>query len=312
MNTPTLVHAGLDISKATLELHFQGEDLAFTHDAKGCAALIQYLRKSSKPVHVICEATGGWERPILDALHSAAIALSVVNPRQVRDFAKATGLRAKTDRIDARVLAGFGLHIQPALTPPPSAAQRELAAWVTRRQQIQLMLQAEMTRLIPGLPRTIVKDLESSILRLRKQLARIKQRLAQLIASTPELSAKAERLCSIQGVGPATAAALLGHLPELAEFNSQAIAALAGLAPFNDDSGPRRGVRHIAGGRPIVRSALYMAAFSASRCNPVLKPFFERMRTKGKPYKVAMIATARKLLTTLSIALQNPNFSPCQ
>jgi transposase len=312
MNTPTLVHAGLDVSKATLDLHLQGRSWQFAHDPAGCAALIKCLRQSQQPIHVICEATGGWERPVLDALHTAAVAVSVVNPRQVRDFAKATGRLAKTDRIDARVLADFGLHIQPSATPPPSPQQAELAAWVTRREQVQLMLSAEMARLhIPGLPKALCKDLNASIARLQKQLAAIKKRLARLLAETPQLAAKSARLCAIQGVGPGTAATLLAHLPELGTLSRQTIAALAGLAPFNNDSGPRRGLRHIAGGRTIVRSALYMAAFSASRCNPILKPFFLRMRASGKPYKVAMIATARKLLTTLNTSLQNPDFSPC-
>jgi transposase len=311
MKTPTLVHAGLDIAKATLEFHLQGQAWQFPHDPGGCAALIKRLRASKEPVQVICEATGGWERPVLGALHAAAIPVSVVNPRQVRDFARASGLRAKTDRIDARVLASFGEHIQPSPTPPPSAQQVELAAWVTRRDQIQGMLQAEIARQIPGLPKAVSKDLAASIARLRKQLAAVKERLARLLDASPPLAAKSARLCSIQGVGPGTAATLLGLLPELGTLNSKTIAALAGLAPFNDDSGPRRGQRHICGGRTLVRSALYMAAFSASRCNPVLKPFFLRLRTSGKPYKVALIATARKLLTTLNTSLQNPNFSPC-
>jgi transposase len=311
MNIPTLVHAGIDVAKATLDLHLQGQTWQFPHDPPGCAALIKQLRACGLPVQVICEATGGWERPLLGALHAAAIPLSVVNPRQVRDFAKGTGQRAKTDRIDARMLAMFGLHVQPAPTPPPSAQQVELTAWVTRREQIQLMLQAEIARKIPGLPKTIRRDLQASIARLQKQLAKIKTRLAQLLAASPQLAEKSARLCAIQGVGPGTAATLLGHLPELGTLSKQTIAALAGLAPFNDDSGPRRGTRHIAGGRTIVRSALYMAAFSASRCNPVLKPFFLRLRASGKPYKVALIATARKLLTTLNTSLQNPDFSPC-
>jgi transposase len=301
----------VDIAKATLELHLQGQAWQFTHDPKGCAALIRRLRASKQSVQVICEATGGWERPILGALHKAAIPVSVINPRQVRDFAKASGLQAKTDRIDARVLASFGAAIGPAPTPPSSAQQQELAAWVTRRNQIQLMLQAENARQIPGLPKAVSKDLNASIARLRKQLEAVKKRLAGLLAASAPLAAKSARLCSIQGVGPATAATLLGHLPELGTLPSKTIAALAGLAPFNDDSGPRHGLRHIAGGRTSVRSALYMAALSASRCNPVLKPFFLRLRNSGKPFKVALIATARKLLSTLNTSLLNPNFSPC-
>ena len=308
---PLLVHAGLDIAKATLDLHLQGQSLTFAHDPAGCAALVVRLRALSAPVQVVCEATGGWERPVVAALHAAQIALTITNPRQVRDFARGRGRRAKTDRIDAQMLAEFGAANLPEPTPAPSAAQAELAAWVTRREQLQAMLSAETTRQIPGLPKAVARDLAAAIVRLQKQLAKVTVRLAALLAATPELAAKAARLCSIQGVGPGTAATLLGHLPELGTREGRTLAALAGLAPFNDDSGPRRGQRHIAGGRASVRSALYMAAFNAIRYNPVLKPFYERLRAAGKPFKVALIATARKLLTTLNTLLQNPHLTPC-
>ena len=306
----TLVHAGLDIAKATLDLHLQGQAWSYPHDPPGCAALLARLQIGA-PVQVICEATGGWERPIVAALHAAGQPVSVVNPRQVRDFARGRGRRAKTDRIDAQMLAEFGAANTPAPTPAPSAAQAELSAWVTRREQLAAMLRAERARQIPGLPKPVAKDLAASIARLEKQLAKIVAHLAATIATTPELAAKSTRLCALQGVGPGTAATLLGHLPELGTLTGAAIAALAGLAPFNDDSGPRKGQRHIAGGRTSVRCALYMAAFNAIRYNPILKPFYERLRAAGKPFKVALIATARKLLTTLNTLLQNPHFIPC-
>jgi transposase len=308
---PTLVHAGLDISKTTLDLHLQGRALSFPHDPPGCAALLACLQKAGAPVQVVCEATGGWERPVVAALHAAGQAVSIVNPRQVRDFARGCGRRAKTDRIDAQMLAQFGSANLPAATAPPGAAQTELTAWVTRREQIQAMLVAERARQIPGLPAAVLKNLRASIARLEKELAKVSARLAELVASTADMTAKAERLRLIKGVGPGTVATLLGHLPELGTLEGGAIAALAGLAPFNDDSGPRRGQRHIAGGRASVRSALYMAAFNAVRYNPVLKPFFDRLRAAGKPFKVALIASARKLLTTLNTLLQNPHFIPC-
>ena len=307
----TLVHAGLDIAKATLDLHLQGRAWSFPHDPPGCAALLARVRTAGGPVQVICEATGGWERPVVAALHAAGQALSVVNPRQVRDFARGRGRRAKTDRIDAQMLAEFGAANTPAPTPAPSAAQAELAAWVTRREQLQAMLCAERTRQIPGLPKPVAKDLAASITRLEKQLAKVTAHLAATLAATPELAAKSARLCTIAGVGPGTTATLLGHLPELGTLTGPTIAALAGLAPFNDDSGPRRGQRHIAGGRASVRCALYMAAFNAIRYNPILKPFYERLRAAGKPFKVALIATARTLLTTLNTLLHTPRFIPC-
>lgn len=312
MNTPTLVYAGMDISKRTLELSLHGQVLQFSHDAPGCASLMETLRTLKTPVQVICEATGGWERPVLGALHRAAVPVAVLNPRQVRDFAKATGRLAKTDRIDAQVLALFGSHFKPAATPAPSDAQRELSAWVTRRDQIQAILLGEKTRLIPGLPKSILKQLKASIAHLERELEKIKLHLNKLISDSSQLAEKAQRLQAFQGVGPGTSATLLGLLPELGTLNNHQIAALAGLAPFNDDSGPRKGTRRIAGGRAAVRCALYMAALSATRYNPVLKPFFARLRAKGKPHKLALIATARKLLCALNTCLLNPNFSPCK
>ena len=310
MTTP-FVYAGLDIAKASLDLHLNDQAGNFTHDPAGCSALVARLQTLGSPVLVVCEATGGWERPVVAALQAAHIPVAIVNPRQVRDFARGRGRRAKTDRIDAQMLAQFGVANQPTPTPEPNATQVELAAWVTRREQLQAMLSAERARQIPGLPKTIARDLAASIARLEKHLAKITAKLAALLANTPELKLKAARLCSIAGVGPGTAATLLGHLPELGSRNGRTLAALAGLAPFNDDSGPRRGQRRIAGGRTTVRCALYMAAFNAARYNPILKAFFTRLLLAGKPFKVALIATARKLLTTLNTLLQKPTFFPC-
>ena len=311
MHPPLVHYAGLDIAKATLDLHLQGQHTRCAHDAPGCAALVARLQALAQPVHVVCEATGGWERPIVAALHAAGIAVSVVNPRQVRDFARGRGQRAKTDAIDAALLAAFGAANAPAPTSAPSAAQAELAAWVTRREQLQAMLAAEEARQVPGLPKAVAKDLAASVARLARHLEKVRAQLAALLARDAVLATKAARLCSIKGVGPGTAATLLGHLPELGTLDRRQAAALAGLAPFADDSGPRKGPRHIAGGRASVRTALYMASLSASRANPVLKPFYQRLRAAGKPCKLALIAVARKLLGVLNTLLQNPHFTPC-
>ena len=308
---PPLVYAGLDIAKATLDLHLLGQSARFCHDAKGCAALVAHLQALGQPVHVVCEATGGWERPVVAALHAAGLPLTITNPRQVRDFARGRGQRAKTDRIDAQMLAAFGSANAPAPTLAPTAVQAELAAWVTRREQLQTMLTIERGRLLPGLPGAVARDLAASIAQLEARLAQVVARLATLVAQNEELAAKAARLCLLKGVGAGTAATLLGHLPELGQTSGGQIAALAGLAPFADDSGPRKGTRHIAGGRASVRSALSMAAFNACRCNHVLKAFYQRLRAAGKPFKVALIATARKLLCVLNTLLQNPHFTPC-
>lgn len=238
---PATVHVGLDIAKASLDLFHQGRARIFTHDPAGCASLIAQLRKIDASCHVVCEATGGWERPIVQALHAAKITISIVNPRQVRDFARGAGRRAKTDRIDAQMLAEFGKVHSPVATPPPAPAQAELAAWVTRREQLQAMLIAETARQIPGLPESVLTDLQASISQIKNRLTQAISHIATLLKVTPEIAAKATRLCAFQGVGPGTAATLLAHLPELGHASDRAIAALAGLAPFNDDSGPRRG-----------------------------------------------------------------------
>jgi transposase len=307
----TPIYVGLDVAKETLDVHHQGQARGFRHDPPGCADFIAWLRQFDRPIQVVCEATGGWERPVVAALFEAQIPLSIVNPRQVRDFARGAGRRAKTDRLDARSLAEFGTQHHPRPTPQPSPTQAELAAWVSRREQLQAMVLAEQARHIPGLPATIVADLDASLQALRQRLAEAVAHIAKLLQADAVLAQKAARLRAFQGVGPGTTATLLAHLPELGHLSDRAIAALAGLAPFAHDSGPRKGQRRIAGGRLSVRCALYMAALSATRFNPVLRPFYQRLRAAGKPFKVALIATARKLLTTLNSTLKNPKFTPC-
>ena len=307
INPPLVHHAGLDIARATLDLHFQGQSARFAHDAPSCAALISRLQAFGAPVHVIREATGGWERPVCGPPLRGPRTFHH-QPTPGARLCPGPRPRAKTDAIDARMLAAFGAANAPAATPAPTAAQAEWSAWVTRREQLQTMLTIERGRLIPGLPKAVAKELAASVAALEKRLAKIVASVAALLAHDEMLAAKAARLCLLKGVGPGTAATLLGHLPELGRLGRGQIAALAGLAPFADDSGPRRGQRHIAGGRASVRRALYMAAFNACRANPILKAFYQRLRAAGKPFKVALIATARKLLTTL---LQNPHFIPC-
>ena len=310
MNTP-YVYVGMDISKAQLDVDRQGVPQAFTHDQKGCAQLIAALRSLGRPVLVVCEATGGWERPVVSALRAAGIALKICNARQVRDYAKGTGRLAKTDPIDASVLSAFGVSLGCEPSVAPSAQQSELAMWVTRPEQVLETLRAETNRVVAGLPKALIKHLEASKRWLEGQKKHIECELARLVAANAALAAKSKRLRLIRGVGNVSVYTLLGHLlPELGSLRRGQIAALVGLAPFNDDSGPRRGPRPIRGGRANVRSVLYMAALTAARSNPVLKRFYDRLR-KTKPFKVALIATARKLLTTLNHLLKNPQFNPC-
>jgi transposase len=309
MSIPIL-HVGLDIAKKSLDFDLCGSAVHLNYDPAGCKKLLARLIAIPGRIHVICEATGGWERTVVAALHAAAIPVSVVNPRQVRDYARASGRLAKTDQIDAQVLSAFGRAIQPRPTTPPEPVQAQVAAWVTRREQLQLMLNAELCRQMPGLPKAVVTHLAKSIARLERELKKVIETISALIASDRKMSEAAVRLHAFQGVGPGTVAVLLGHLPELGTLEDNSLAALAGLAPLNNDSGPRRGQRHIAGGRASVRTALYMAAFNAVRFNPILRPFYQRLRANGKPFKVALIATARKLLTALNTALKDPSFVP--
>lgn len=305
-----IIHVGLDVAKKSLDADLCGSALHLSYDPGGCQKLLTRLLALPGQIHVICEATGGWERSVVAALHAAAIPVSVVNPRQVRNYARASGRLAKTDQIDAQVLSAFGQAIQPRPTAPPAPVQAQVEAWVTRREQLQWMLNAELCRQMPGLPKAVAVHLAKSIAHLQKELKKVVATISTLIAGDPKMKVAAVRLQSFQGVGPGTVAVLLGHLPELGTVADNSIAALAGLAPLNNDSGPRRGQRHIAGGRASVRTALYMAAFNAIRYNPILRPFYQRLRANGKPFKVALIATARKLLTALNTALQDPNFAP--
>lgn len=304
------VYVGMDISKMQLDVDLQGVAQVYRHDGAGCKKLMADLRQVGHPVVVVCEATGGWERPVVGALRAAGIGVKLCNARQVRDFAKGIGRLAKTDRIDATVLSAFGQHHRFAPSAAPSAEQSELALWVTRREQIVEMLKVEKTRVVPGLPKAVEKHLQTSQRWLLAQQKQIEEVIARLIAQNAAMEAKAGRLRLIRGIGKVSVYTLLGHLPELGSLSRTQIATLVGLAPLNDDSGPRRGARHIRGGRANVRRVLYMAAFSATRSNPILKAFYQRLR-QTKPFKVALIATARKLLTTLNHLLKNPQFNPC-
>ncbi len=304
-------YLGLDIAKLTLDLspHPGLTQRTLPNLAAGHRKLIKALRTLPSPIQLICEATGGYEHHVLFALHQAQIPFTLVNPRQVRDFARASGLLAKTDRLDAAVLAEYGRVFQPAATPVRTQIQERLRALVTRRQELlglrtQEQLRAEhhhdsfVCRHAVGLQRTLQKHLEQ-----------IETELAALEASNAMLHAQVERLSSIQGVGQRTAWLLLAALPELGTLDRGQAAALAGLAPYNHDSGPYRGQRHIAHGRPLARTALYMAALVAARCNPVLRPLYQRLRLAGKPAKVALVALMRKLVELANLLLKNPQLA---
>jgi transposase len=301
----TFDHLGVDVSKATLDCRLGKTHRQFTNHAKGFALLADWITQTKRPTRVVCEATGPYHRELVLALQQAGIGVCVLNPRQVRDYAKSQGLLAKTDKIDAAVLADYGNRFQPRLTERVSQTQLQLEAWVERRQQLVELITAEKNRLQPTPPPAIVSSIKKLLRLLEKQKADIEAQIQKLIASDPLLQRQVSCLTQVQGVGSLTAISLLSALPELGRLSRQQVAALAGLAPRNRDSGTFKGQRMIGGGRPKARRALYMSALVACFKNPVLKPFYLRLIAKGKPFKVALTAAMRKLLIHLNSLLKN-------
>lgn len=257
---------------------------------------------------VICEATGGYEQPLVRALHAAHLPVSIVEAGRVRHFAKAQGWRAKTDPIDATVLSQYGQTFAPPPTPAPTAVQVQLAELSRRRQQLLETFTTETNRAAHYTDKLRLRQTRQLQRLLQQQIAACDAALAELIATDATLKTRAQRLDAIPGVGPVTAATVLAELPELGHVSHPAAAALAGVAPYNHDSGDHAGPRHIAGGRKIIRCALYMAALSAVRFDPILKAFYQRLRLQGKKPKVALVAVMRKLVVLMNRLLKNPHF----
>ncbi len=300
---PVTVYAGVDVAKASLQLHLQGRQAEFTNQPAGLAQLCQKL-KTIPHVHVVCEATGGYERLLVQAMHQAQIPVSVTNPAQVRAAAQAQGKRAKTDRIDAALLTDYGQRYQPKPTPPTTSSQDQLVAltqWLTQLVQAQALAktQAEhhQAAFVCGRHAKLMAH-------FRSQIAAVEKQIRALLAKDAQLQQRVDCLDEIKGVGHRTAWLVLAHMPELGQLNRQEVAALAGLAPWTRESGTMKGMRCIGGGRPEVRLALYMAALCAARCNPVLQPFYQRLRAKEKPAKVALTAVMRRLLVYMNYQIK--------
>ncbi len=305
-NTPIL-YVGLDVAKSSLQLDLAGQSHALANDAKGHARLLKLLR-DHPDAHLVCEATGGYEQPALRALHAARMPVSVVEAGRVRHFAKARGQRAKTDPLDAAVLSAYGRALRPAATPAPTATQARLAELSTRRLQLLATRTAESNRAAHYTEKLTVRQARGLLKRLDQQIDQCDQAIGQLIAGDEQLQAKAQRLDAIPGVGAVTAATVLAELPELGRLSDGAAAALVGVAPYNRDSGQGRGSRHIGGGRVAVRCALFMATLSAVKHDPILKAFYQRLRSAGKKPKVALVAAMRKLVLLMNRLLKNPDF----
>lgn len=299
------VFIGIDVSKARLDVAMRpsAEKLSAINDEAGIRALVKRLSEL-KPALIVLEATGGLERSVAGALGSVQLPVVIVNPRQVRDFARATGQLAKTDRIDAEVLARFAEAVRPPLRPLPDEVSLELRALIARRRQLIEMMVAERNRLSAA-PRAVRKRIEAHLRWLEAELERADKDLDQSIRQSPIWQEHQDLLRSVPSIGPVVSRTLLAELPELGKLNRKQIAALVGVAPFNRDSGTFRGRRGIWGGRASVRAVLYMAALVASRRNSVIRDFYKRLREKGKAPKVALVACMRKLLTILNAMIKH-------
>ena len=304
MNKGTFI--GVDIAKDSFEFVAYGDDRHFnmSNDGTGIRQAVEQIQKLS-PELVVLEATGGYEHPLVAALSIAKLPVVVINPRQVRDFAKATGQLAKTDAIDAAVLAQFAAVIKPDLRPIADADMLLLKEVVSRRQQLVEMLVAERNRMGIAHNPSVKADIQAHIDWLRKRLNEADGELRRQIKESPVWRAKDDLLRTVPGVGPMTSVALLANLPELGRLNRHQIAALVGVAPFNRDSGMMRGKRAVWGGRSSLKAILYMAALSATKWNPAIKTFYERLCASGKPKKVALTACMRKLLIVLNSMMKN-------
>ena len=301
---------GIDVSKAQLDVAVRptGKRWVLPYDETGIEGLIPQI-VDLEPALVLLEATGGLELPLVAALAAAALPVVVVNPRQVRDFAKATGTLAKTDTLDAGVLAHFADAVRPEVRPLQDAETQVLNSLTARRHQVMTMLVSEKNRLGTASgavsPRAVSPRIEAHIAWLEQELSDLDKGLRQTLRQSPVWREKDDLLRTVPGVGPQLSLTLLAHLPELGTLDRKQIAALVGVAPYNRDRGTRRGKRAVWGGRSRVRAVLYMGALVASRHNPAVRDFYQRLLAAGKPKKVALVASMRKLLVTLNAMLKH-------
>ncbi len=301
------IYFGVDVCKESLAFCGAGVAGQVANNAPGQRRLLARLPKGA---HLIIEASGGYERELVSVAQQSAVPVSVVNPRQVRDFARGVGRLAKTDPIDAEMLARFGAAVNPPPDAVPTAAEVALQELLSARQQLveerTVLLQQQTQHL-----NSIVRRLDSARLKLlQRQIKQLQLAIGSILEEQPALKQKVERLQQVKGIGLITAVTCVALCPELGSLSRGQTAALVGVAPYDDDSGARRGRRHIAGGRAKLRRALYMAAISAIRSNPVLRRFYQQLRQRNKPSKVALVAVIRKLAILLNHLLRNPSFLP--
>jgi transposase len=301
------IYAGIDVAKATLDMAIsnQKEIRSFTNDENGINQLVHYLKKEP-PAIIVMEATGGLEKLLAAALTGAGLPAVIVNPRQIRDFARAKGKLAKTDAIDARIMADFACDIHPEVRALSDQQTEEIKALMVRHQQVVRMITSENNRL-SSTNKAVRSSIQSHVQWLKLQLKEIDKNLEEQIQNSPVWREKDNILRSVPGVGPVLSITIMGSLPELGRINRKQIAALVGVAPLNRDSGVMRGKRSIWGGRARVRAALYMATLTSTRFNPVIRAYYEHLLKAGKAKKVALTACMRKLLTILNVMIRNNN-----
>jgi transposase len=291
---------GIDVSKRWLEVGVHGENGSWTigNDPDGYATLLEEM-KALQPRLIVFEATGGYESRAVKVLSEAQFAVAVANPTRVRRFAEALGILAKTDKIDAKVIAHFASVVQPAANSRQTPLEEQLAAFVERRRQLLVEVVAEKNRL-STCPACVREGIEEHIAWIEARVDELEAKIQSCILQKPEWQERAEIIDSVPGVGSVTASTLVAELPELGQLSHKEIAALAGVAPFNKDSGPKKGKRRIIGGRSGVRRTLFMAALSATRHNPIIRAFYESLLNRGKEKKVALVACMRKLLVFIN------------
>jgi transposase len=300
------VFVGIDVAKDRLDVHLRpsGEALAVGRDAAGLTVLVERLADLA-PALVVLEATGGFEVTVAATLGAAQLPLAVVNPRQIRDFARATGRLAKTDRLDAEAIARFAEAIRPEPRPLPDAAVRALAELVARRRQLVEMIGSESQRRRQLRDPRLIRRLDAHLAWLQRELSEIETDLDAAVRTSPAWRATEDLLASVPGIGKTSARTLIAELPELGTLDRRKIASLVGVAPVNRDSGAFRGRRMVLGGRASVRKALYMPTLTAIRRNPAIRALYARLIARGKPAKVAITACMRKLLTILNAILKS-------
>jgi len=307
-NTQTLI--AIDVSKDSLEVKTQSSSFSLENSQRGFKALLRKVSPKTALL-VVFEATGGYERALAEFLHKRQIALSIINPRLLRAFAISEGIKAKTDPIDAEMIYRFARSKALRITAAPSADQRELSDLLDRRNHLSEFIAREHNRIHKALSKTMLASLRRSIKALEKEMALIEKLIRALVKASPQLTKHCRIITAVKGLGDISAWTLLAQLPEISSLSRNQLVALAGVAPFNNDSGKFSGKRSIYGGRAKIRRVLFMAAKSAARFNPVIRPYVEGLLVRGKPYKCAITAAIRKLLIHVHSLLKNSELSPC-